>query len=318
MERNITLDILKVILAMMVVGLHSGFLSDINNQLSYISVNGIFRIAVPLFFMVNGLFFYDILLRNNQKKWFIRIVGLYVFWMLFYAYFWFRPETLDVHNILKIIKTLVVGYYHLWYLPGTIGAALLMCIMFKNNTANLISVAFALYTIGLTLQYAANYTLVENSFLLSLISKIFIYRNFLFFGFPFFAIGYLVRKYNLQNKLSKQSLTILSLFGFVFLLLESNTNYNLLNGEKCFDILLSLLIACPAILLLILKHEVKSNSKNIALLSTGIYVIHPFILAIGNKFFPIADTVLTIIAIALSFLSAYILIKLNVRFRYIL
>ena len=117
MERNITLDFLKVILAMMVVGLHSGFLSDMSTVLSYLSVNGIFRVAVPLFFMINGLFFYDVLSNNNQRKWFLRIFSLYSFWMLFYVYFWFRPETFNFYNILKIVKTLVVGYHHLWYLP---------------------------------------------------------------------------------------------------------------------------------------------------------------------------------------------------------
>ena len=318
MERNITLDFLKVILAMMVVGLHSGFLSDMSTVLSYLSVNGIFRVAVPLFFMINGLFFYDVLSNNNQRKWFLRIFSLYSFWMLFYVYFWFRPETFNFYNILKIVKTLVVGYHHLWYLPGTIGAAILILMLFKKNTTTLIAISLALYTTGLFLQYAGNYSLLENQMLQKIISKLFVYRNFLFFGFPFFTIGYLIKKYNIKQKITKKHLVLLVLFGLMLLLIESYTNYAMLNGKQGFDILISLLFVCPAILILILKLEIKSDSKNIALVSTGIYVVHPFLLSIGNKFFSIPDTLLTAIVIAFSFVASYILIKVNMRFRYIL
>lgn len=53
MERNVALDLLKLTMAAMVVGLHAGFLNDFSSLGYYITVNGIFRIAVPVFFVIN-------------------------------------------------------------------------------------------------------------------------------------------------------------------------------------------------------------------------------------------------------------------------
>lgn len=50
-ERNISLDLLKIILAIFVVGLHCGFLKDIDFSLKVLTVNGVFRIAVPILFV---------------------------------------------------------------------------------------------------------------------------------------------------------------------------------------------------------------------------------------------------------------------------
>ena len=58
--RNLSLDYLKVFLAVCVVFLHGGWLYDINELVGYLHVNGLFRIAVPLFFIINGYYFYNI------------------------------------------------------------------------------------------------------------------------------------------------------------------------------------------------------------------------------------------------------------------
>lgn len=57
MKRNIVLDIYKIILSLMVVGIHIRFFYDFNNQIGYILNQGIFRLAVPSFFIINGYFF---------------------------------------------------------------------------------------------------------------------------------------------------------------------------------------------------------------------------------------------------------------------
>ena len=48
--RNISLDIAKLSMAVMVVALHSEFLSEYSEALSYVVTNGIFRVAVPIFY----------------------------------------------------------------------------------------------------------------------------------------------------------------------------------------------------------------------------------------------------------------------------
>ena len=53
MQRNSTLDILKFIMAIMVVGLHARFLFETSSLGYHLTVQGIFRLAVPIFLLIN-------------------------------------------------------------------------------------------------------------------------------------------------------------------------------------------------------------------------------------------------------------------------
>lgn len=55
--RNGALDVLKIAMAFIVVGMHAGFLTDISPIAAYLTANGLFRIAVPVFLLINGYFF---------------------------------------------------------------------------------------------------------------------------------------------------------------------------------------------------------------------------------------------------------------------
>ena len=57
MERNVSLDILKLSMAFMVVAAHARFLSEISPLGEYLTVNGLFRIILPVFLIINGFFF---------------------------------------------------------------------------------------------------------------------------------------------------------------------------------------------------------------------------------------------------------------------
>ncbi len=98
LNRNVSLDILRFSMALSVVGLHAGFLADLTPLGSCLTVNGIFRIAVPVFLLINGFYFYPVLIKGKSADWLKRVLYLYVFWMLFshgvgqnnpYNYFWF-------------------------------------------------------------------------------------------------------------------------------------------------------------------------------------------------------------------------------------
>lgn len=69
MERNISVDILKLVLSFMVVGLHTNFLRDLSFPVGYVLKNGFFRMAVPLFFIINGYYFYNIFTENKKLFW---------------------------------------------------------------------------------------------------------------------------------------------------------------------------------------------------------------------------------------------------------
>lgn len=148
MNRNITLDILKVLMSLMVVGLHSGFLYDINQDASYMTVNGVFRIAVPMFLVINGYYFFNITNREQYITWLFRIGALYCFWMLFYSFFWFKFPNADIMGLIKFSISIVVGYWHLWYLSGLIMASIMLFALRNNSHVYVLTLSLSLYFIG--------------------------------------------------------------------------------------------------------------------------------------------------------------------------
>ena len=90
MMRNAYLDYLKVGLAVMVVALHAGIFQEQSAYLSYLFVNGCLRLAVPVFFVINGFFFFNVMNRNKSVfAWINRMLILYVVWMLIYSPFYY-------------------------------------------------------------------------------------------------------------------------------------------------------------------------------------------------------------------------------------
>ena len=314
--RNINLDILKVILALMVVGIHTGFLADFTKVGNYITTQGIFRIAVPIFLLINGYYFYNITVNKNYIHWFKRVLYLYLFWMLFYTYDWFPVHD---YSLLKLITFLLIGYFHLWYFPSMIGAALITIFVKEFPLKMVILFIILTFTIGIFMQYAGNYHIFKNTSLDKIFNYTVIYRNFLFFAFPFFFIGFLINKYKISNIISLNSSIILTVLGFVFLIIESYLNYTSTTCNGGFDNFISLIIISPALFLLFMKLSFSSNhGKTIALYSAGIYFIHPILYKTYQSFFGIDATILTFVTGVSAIVASYFLIKINTKLKVIL
>ncbi|MDV7104658.1 acyltransferase family protein [Vibrio sp. TH_r3] len=312
MERNFSLDILKLCLAFMVVGLHAGFLNDFSAAGHFLTVHGVFRIAVPLFFVINGYYFSSIANISELAKWVKKITLLYVFWMLCYSYFWFDFER---NGVVFTINTMMLGYNHLWYLPAMVGAGILT-FLFRNNLGKAACFAFVAFLTGVLIQYMGNYHIIENEFFDMLLNKINFHRNFLFFGFPFFFIGFYIRHTEYNASFSRLILIVIS--GFVLLLLESYYNYSNPFNDGGFDNLLSLAIICPAIFLVILKMPFKSENKKLAFVSSGVYFVHlSFLIILRDVFMSgYQGTTLTILCILISVLASFVLIKVRDKTRW--
>ncbi|MCU7938954.1 MAG: acyltransferase [gamma proteobacterium symbiont of Bathyaustriella thionipta] len=318
MNRNTAVDILKIVLAFMVIGIHADFLADITLMGNYLTVNGIFRIAVPLFLVISGFYFYPLVSKKIYPVWFKRILYLYLFWMLFYIYFWFRPSEFSMSEITKIIQTLMIGFNHLWFLPGLLGGALLVVLTKDLSTRTMLLMIVMTFIGGVIIQYAGNYHWLENSEIDKWFNLHWVHRNFVFIGFPFFCLGYLIHKLNIHEKISVISSLILSVIGFFFLILESYLNYIEPLREGGFDNLGSLLIICPAVFLLFMKLDFQGKSKELALYSVGIYFIHILFINIYRKIFDFDETLLTLVVILSSIAASFFLIKINKKMKFIL
>lgn len=87
MERNLTLDYSRLLLAFFVIIMHvEDFLSEIP-ILSFI-LKAIGTSAVPCFFVINGYYFEPIL-RNKSKylKYLKHLLIIYIVWSVFYIHF---------------------------------------------------------------------------------------------------------------------------------------------------------------------------------------------------------------------------------------
>ncbi|WMN61686.1 acyltransferase family protein (plasmid) [Pseudoalteromonas xiamenensis] len=316
MQRNMSLDILKLAMAFMVVGLHAGFLNEFTSLGHYLTVNGFFRIAVPVFLIINGYYFCDVVLKGNYLNWFKRLVVLYLFWMLIYSVFWFELPGFSFIEIARLLFKFFIGYHHLWYVSGMIGAAV-MLVMLRNRSSKLLfSLMCITFLCGVLIQYLGNYHYFGSGFLDKLFNLTWMHRNAILFSYPFFCLGYLIKKHEFYKKLDKNQLYLMVFIGLVFLLLESYYNFSRQGGA--FDIYLSLIFVAPAIFLLFNNINVIGSSKSIALYSSSIYFVHSFVLSVLIDFTNLGPSLITVCCITLSFLLSIAVLKIHERFRFIL
>lgn len=318
MGRNVALDILKLLMAFMVVGIHAEIFKDISLALSYFTAYGLFRIAVPVFLVISGFYFYQTLTNAKTLPWFKRTLLLYFFWMLVYSPFWFHPAELSPKEIIKVLAHLIVGYYHLWYIAGMIVAALILVCIRKFNSSVLVFLVVTTFLTGVIIQYAGNYHAFDNPTLDKIVNVIFVHRNALFMSFPFFCIGFLIHKHNIHTKISYNAAKILTLAGILLLSSEVYLNYVAPEREGGFDNFLSLILLCPALFILFMQTNVVSNTKNIALYASAIYFIHPLFQVTMKDLFTSNETLFTLVIILLSFIASYFLIIINKRAKFIL
>lgn len=315
MQRNIALDLLKIILAFFVVALHVNLFFDINYDLSFLLKNGLFRIAVPIFLIVTGYYFVNIDDVDKLKKWILRIFLLYLTWMVFYSYFWV-DYSLSVFSIIRNIIIFLLGYNHLWYLSGALVGGGFLFIIRNLDLEKQIAFAIGFFFIGTTLQYLGNTHMMDGA-IDKLLNDHYVSRNAITVCFPFMFIGYLINKYKIIQKCNISLLLLLLLFSLIMLELESYINLKYISNTEPLDLLFSLLFVCPIVFVLVMKFKIKSGSKNIGLLSSGIYLIHPlFIYFIsGFNFNSIVNYTMILLV---SILSSIFLVVLNKKFKFIL
>lgn len=262
---------MKVVLAIMVVGIHLRFLQDVSPYLSYLLCNGLFRIAVPIFLLVNGYYFFSVVERRAWREWFKRIICLYAVWMLVYLPFWldFTPS---IHSVIRFGHSVVFGYHHLWYLPGMLGAAGLVWIASGWSGRHMLMMCVSLFSLGLFLQYAGMANVFQGH-VDRIIDKVWIYRNAVFLAFPFFGVGYLIARGRFEERVTVVHALAATLAGLALLLTESSLLFEHAPSRPL-DVLASLALVCPAVFVLVKKSRFVGGGKSAALMASGVYFTH--------------------------------------------
>lgn len=131
-----------------------------------------------------------------------------------YIYFIWPKNQSVFDTFVSLGRTFFIGHMHLWYIAATIEAAILLYIIRNIRDKYKIVLIFITYGIGLFIKYSGNYHLFASSMIDNLFNKGHVYRNFLFFGFPMFTLGYLIRKYQMYDNYS-----VKEIITFIFLVL---------------------------------------------------------------------------------------------------
>lgn len=313
MKRNLTLDIMKLALSLFVVAAHAGFGKGISFGFRYLLYNGLFRIAVPMFFVVNGYFFYRNVIAGKVefKTWRNRLIVLYLIWAFIYLpRYW--PHTEKIHIfILQLGGSLMFGWLHLWYLVSTLGAGIIIFYYLKNKSSRyMIFFSGVIYAIGLYLQYAGNYHWIQNETVYTILEDTAVYRNFLFFGLPFLSIGYLLAKHEVVNRVRANTWLILgAVLSVLLVIVEAAMNLHFLGSSKGFDMMFTIPLVGPMLFLAAQKFPIPASTHVVSDLSTGVYLIHPFfiflLIALGLK----SSTLITLYACALALSASWLLLK---------
>jgi surface polysaccharide O-acyltransferase-like enzyme len=289
----------RILACFVVVLLHvsAGVVTGIQNTDSaYWWIGNVFdslsRWCIPVFVMISGMLLLDNAkdepLRVFYRKRLSRILVPLLFWTLFYLLFRYFGEPL-VHGKPVSILTLAgsvlngVPYAHLWYLYMLVGLYLLVPFLRKiawHSTRNellfLCSALFALSILGeVFISYYFNIDLPATF-------------KFIFY-LPYFLAGYLISRTTFNpSALILGMVFILSValtsVGYHYSLRPDGTS----NGYFYQNLSITVAPMSISIMFLLKRFRVPiispAFSDKLALLSLGVYLIHPFFLELLNFF----------------------------------
>lgn len=300
-EHIIRLDYFKIFLSLLVITLHSQPLFSEDSLTGWFISNGIARIAVPCFFIISGYFIYERLdNRKDLGNYLSRLVIVYIVWTAIYL-----PTYIGTVAPRSLITFSILGYYHLWFLPALVMGILMLKAahsFIKNDNLILLS-ALVLYVIGYILEsYGSSHRL---------------FCNGIFFGYPFIAIGYYIRKKRVVENIKPVYIYLLLVAGFVALFTQSYLDYGI---EMYRNLSTALIILCPALFICIIKGAKQGGNTNeyVGKLASGIYYVHILVIAMiiplsetDNIYkYPIIAAVSILLAIFITFLNKRIKIFL--------
>ncbi len=281
------IDYFRIIAAVLVVAIHTSPLLGINETADFILTRIIGRVAVPFFFMTSGFLLFarakeGQLPFSRLSKFLKKTLVLYAVAILVYLPLNIYTGTLLEWDLASFVKALVFDgtFYHLWYLPAVMLAALITWIMLRFLQPTVaFSIGILLYLIGL---FGDSYYgfIAETPFFESIYQHIFqissYTRNGLFFAPIFFLLGAsLVR---MKKEISFKASLIGVLIFFILMLSEGLWLHSL--GVQRHDSMYIMLLPCMLFLFQALLFWQGKSYVYFRDLSMLIYLIHPAIIVV--------------------------------------
>ncbi len=224
-----SIDILRLICAVMVVAIHTQPLMEYNNLAGYFATYVFPRLGVPFFFAVSGYFYISGLIQEKKVfvKYIKRLLTIYILWSFIYYSVDFIQVMRSNGSITGFLKSCIFDFfitgshYQLWFFPVLIFCVILVTVL-RKHLVSLSILSFLLYGGGCL--FGAYYYKIGSK--VPLINSLYNWqqletvRRYLFMGLPFFMLGYiLIHAYRkLGNVKSKTLLLSTGIISVLFLM----------------------------------------------------------------------------------------------------
>jgi len=218
-QRNIFLDLFKYVLVFLVISIHYN---------SYSLLMPVFRVAVPMFFMISGFYNYADSKEKRLKKCYgfmksslkYLLIGTIIYFVYDIYKCIFNGENVvefvdrlfykDFSNDFIIFNTSNTSGYHLWFLIALFVCSLIHYLFVETDNCKLY---YYLTPILFILVFSMNGYL---HLVFDYSQPIEHYRNVLFMGMPLFSTGFLLGKFR-NKQFSSKIKVLFALLGSYFL-----------------------------------------------------------------------------------------------------
>ena len=279
--RSCAVDVLKLCLAFMVVGIHANPFAPFGRTAILLTGDGLFRLGVPIFLLFNGYFLHRSVVQRRGWGYVTHAAQLYGLWMLLYLpLYW---PVLAARGPWQNLRTLLFGYWHLWYLAGMVMAAALIVVVAHWSSRALAWLMALSWLGGIAVTYGMAFAVIApNKLIFS--DPLLANRNPLLLCLPYMLAGFLIARVQLADRLRSRDLQIAAGLGVALVLAESLLLARFALKGVAHDNLIALGLAAPALMLLALKIPGTLASRAVSDYASGIYFIHVAFCAVLFRF----------------------------------
>lgn len=277
------IDIMRIIAAILVVGIHTYPFLQISPSLDFLITHIIGRIAVPFFFMTTSFFLFRQGVPSVSKlisvlKQFLMID---IICILIYLPIQIYNQSFSLDFMLILKDVFMNGtFYHLWYLPASmIGIAIIYLLLKYLKDWQSFIIVLILYVIGLggDSYYGLTTQIPLISDFYSLIFQFCDYtRNGIFFAPMFLWLGGITAMH--PYRIHKQPCFMIVMISFLLMSLEALilNHYQIPRHDAMF-------ITLPIVMFLFFMFTISFRGRRYLLckdLSLYVYIIHPFMIVV--------------------------------------
>ncbi|MDZ4309195.1 MAG: acyltransferase family protein [Cypionkella sp.] len=279
--RSRAVDVLKLSLAFMVVGIHANPFAPLGRTAILLTGDGLFRLGVPIFLLFNGYFLHAAVMQRRGWGYVKHAAQLYALWMLLYLpLYW---PLLVARGPWQNLRTLLFGYWHLWYLAGMVMAAALIVAISRWSGRALVWVLALSFLGGIGVTYGMAFDLIApNKRIFS--DPLLANRNPLLLCLPFMLAGFLIARDNVADRLRLGWLQAAAVLGVALVLAESLLLARFALKGVAHDSMIALGLAAPALMVLALKWPGTLATRALSDYASGIYFIHVAFCALLFRF----------------------------------